>query len=97
MFHIIVCIKQVPYPVTSASAYSIDNKSKRVMLPDDVLLVISPFDENAVEAALQLKEKVGGKVTVISLATNPASDGIRDFWGNLKPMESSNEFINRKT
>jgi len=32
--------------------------------------VISPFDENAVEAALRIKDAQGGKITVISLGVN---------------------------
>ncbi len=77
--NIVVCIKQVPYPDTPASAYGVDEVAKRVSLPNDVPLVINPFDENAVEAGLQLKDKVGGKMTVISLATNPAPDVVRDL------------------
>ena len=64
---------------TLASDYSIDHESKRIVLPNDVPLVISPFDENAVEAGIQLKEQVGGTLTVISLATTPAPEVIRDL------------------
>lgn len=79
MLNIVVCIKQVPYPDTPASAYGINQEAKKIMLPGDVPLVVSPFDENAVEAGIQLKEQVGGKVTVISLATQPSSEVIRDL------------------
>jgi electron transfer flavoprotein beta subunit len=77
--NIIVCVKQVPYPDTPASAYGIDNEAKSITLPDDVPLVLSPFDENAVEAGLQIKDQVGGKLTVISLATRPSEKIIRDL------------------
>ncbi len=77
--NIIACVKQVPYPDTPASAYGIDNERKRITLPEDVPLVISPFDENAVEAGLQLKDQVGGKLTVISLATRPPEIVVRDL------------------
>jgi electron transfer flavoprotein beta subunit len=77
--NIIACVKQVPYPDTPASAYGVDNETKRITLPEDVPLVISPFDENAVEAGLQLKDQVGGKLTVISLATRPPEVVIRDL------------------
>ena len=69
--NIITCVKQVPYPDTPASAYKVDNEKKKIVLPEDVPLVISPFDESAVEAGLQIKDKMGGTMTVISLATNP--------------------------
>ena len=77
--NIISCIKQVPYPDTPASAYGVDNEAKAITLPDDVPLVISPFDENAVEAGLQIKDLEGGKLTVISLATRPAEAVVRDL------------------
>jgi len=77
--NIIACIKQVPYPDTPASAYGVDNETKRVTLPEDVPLVISPFDENAVEAGLQIKDQVGGTLTVVSLATRPPELIVRDM------------------
>jgi electron transfer flavoprotein beta subunit len=39
--------------------------------------VISTFDEYAVEAALRIKEKVGGKVTAISLGINLLRDVVK--------------------
>ncbi len=77
--NIIVCVKQVPYPDTPASAYGVDNETKRITLPEDVPLVLSPFDENAVEAGLQIKDQVGGTLTVISLATRPSDRVVRDL------------------
>ncbi len=79
MLNIVVCIKQVPYPDTAASAYSVDTAAKKISLPPDTPLVISPFDENAVETAIQLKAQTGGNVTVISLATHPEKEAIRDL------------------
>jgi len=77
--NIVACIKQVPDPETPATDYGIDQEAKKITLPHDVELVISPFDANAVEAGIQLKEEVGGTLTVISLATTPAPDVIRDL------------------
>lgn len=77
--NIIACVKQVPYPDIPVSAYGVDGESKRVTLPADVPLVISPYDENAVEAGLQLKDRVGGKLTVVSLATRPVEGITRDL------------------
>jgi len=79
MMNIIACVKQVPYPDTPASAFGVDNETKSIILPEDVPFVISPFDENAVEAGLQIKDRVGGKLTVISLATRPPDLLIRDM------------------
>jgi electron transfer flavoprotein beta subunit len=77
--NIIACVKQVPCPDTPVSAYGVDGEANRITLPDDVPLVISPYDENAVEAGLQLKDAVGGRLTVISLATRPVEEVIRDL------------------
>ena len=77
--NIIACIKQVPYPDVPASAYGVDTSANKITLPDDVPLVISPYDENALEAALQVKDQAGGKLTVVSLATRPAEGVVRDL------------------
>jgi electron transfer flavoprotein beta subunit len=39
--------------------------------------VISTFDEYAVEAALRIKEKLGGKITVLSMGTNLLRDVVK--------------------
>ncbi|MDP8229072.1 MAG: electron transfer flavoprotein subunit beta/FixA family protein [Candidatus Electryoneaceae bacterium] len=44
----------------------------------DLNLVLNPFDEYAVEEALQLKAKDGGKVTVISLGGDEAVKALRN-------------------
>lgn len=77
--NIVVCVKQVPYPDTPASAFGVDNEAKAITLPEDVPLVISPFDENALEAGLKLKDRTGGTLTVLSLATRPAEGLVRDL------------------
>lgn len=65
---IVVCIKQVPDPEAPAEMFSIDSEGRRVVAGRGVKMVISPFDENAIEAGLQLKEQRGGQVTTITLA-----------------------------
>jgi electron transfer flavoprotein beta subunit len=77
--NIIACMKQVPDPDVPVSAYGVDTEANRITLPDDVPLVISPYDENALEAGLQLKDQVGGRLTVVSLATRPAEEVMRDL------------------
>ena len=75
--NMISCIKQVPYPDTPASAFGVDNQAKAITLPEDVPLVISPFDENAVEAALKVKDAVGGKVAILSMGGESAKEVIK--------------------
>jgi electron transfer flavoprotein beta subunit len=68
---IVACIKQVP---DSAAKVVVENG--RVTW-GDAPLVINPWDEFAVEAALQLKEKHGGTVTVISVGGENEKEAIK--------------------
>jgi electron transfer flavoprotein beta subunit len=68
---IVACIKQVP---DSAAKVVVENG--RVSWGDSPL-VINPWDEFAVEAALQLKEKHGGTVTVISVGGENEKEAIK--------------------
>jgi electron transfer flavoprotein beta subunit len=65
--NIIVCVKQVPNPEIPMGKFRIDTKTNSVIPPEGVPPVISPFDEQAVEAALRLKEQCGGKITAITM------------------------------
>jgi len=68
--NMIVCVKQVLDPEAPPASFKIDASSNKVVSPPGVSPVISPFDENAVEAALRIKDAQGGKITVISLGAN---------------------------
>jgi electron transfer flavoprotein beta subunit len=68
--NIIVCVKQVIDPEAPPSSFKIDASTSKVVPPQGVPPVISTFDEYAVEAALRIKEAVGGKVTALSLGVN---------------------------
>ena len=74
---LVVCVKQVPDPEAPPSGFRVDETGSRVVLGQSVSLVISPFDEQAVEAALRLKDAHGGKVTVLSLGTATARDVLK--------------------
>jgi len=63
----IVCVKQVVDPETPASAFQIDAEMKRIVPALGIPPVINGFDENAVEAALRLKDALGGTITVLSV------------------------------
>ena len=68
--NMIVCVKQVIDPEAPPASFKVDAAGNKVVPPPGVSPVISPFDENAVEAALRIKDARGGKITVISLGTN---------------------------
>jgi electron transfer flavoprotein beta subunit len=60
--NIVVCVKQVP----DTTAVKIDPKTG-TLIRDGVPSIMNPEDKHALEAALQLKEQHGGKVTVVSM------------------------------
>ncbi|MDR3568669.1 MAG: electron transfer flavoprotein subunit beta/FixA family protein [Syntrophobacteraceae bacterium] len=62
---IIVCAKQIPDPEAPFSNVTINVEKKQVVV--DAPDVISPYDENGLEAALKIKEELGGKITVLSM------------------------------
>lgn len=75
--NIIVCVKQVSDPEAPPSSFKIDAIANTVIPPPGVSPVISTFDEYAVEASLRIKEKLGGKITVLSLGTNLLRDVVK--------------------
>ncbi|MEA3493577.1 MAG: electron transfer flavoprotein subunit beta/FixA family protein [Candidatus Margulisiibacteriota bacterium] len=69
---ILVCIKQVP----ETTEVRIDPETN-TLIREGVPSIINPFDENALEAALKLKEKHGGKVTVITMGPPQAAEALK--------------------
>ena len=68
---IAVCVKQ-----TFDTEAKITLKDGKIS-SDGINLIINPYDEVAVEEALQIKEKLGGEVTVVSAGSDKAQDAIR--------------------
>lgn len=60
-------MKQVLDPEAPLSLFKIDTEAKQAVLPKATPPVLSPFDENALEAALKIKDTQPASVTVISL------------------------------
>jgi electron transfer flavoprotein beta subunit len=75
--NMIVCVKQVIDPEAPPASFKIDAATNSVVPPAGVPPVISPFDEQAVEAALRIKDAQGGKITVISLGTGLLRDVVK--------------------
>jgi electron transfer flavoprotein beta subunit len=73
----IVCAKQVLDPEAPPASFKVDPNSNSVIPPQGVSPVVSPFDENAVEAALRIKDKLGGQITVLSLGQNLLRDVVK--------------------
>ena len=70
---IVVLLKQVP-ATESIIAVADDGKSIKT---DDLKWVISPYDEFAVEEALRIRDAVGGKVTILTVGPDKATEAIR--------------------
>ncbi|MCL5045836.1 MAG: electron transfer flavoprotein subunit beta/FixA family protein [Actinobacteria bacterium] len=68
--NIIVTVKQVPDPEAPTAAFRI-GPNDRVVVSPTVSSVLSPYDESALEAALQLRDAHGGKVTLVCLGNEP--------------------------
>lgn len=64
--NIIVCAKQVPDPEGPPSSFEVNAAEKRVTARG-IPPVINPFDENALEAAIRIKESAGARITLLSL------------------------------
>ena len=70
---IIVCIKQVP----DTSEVKLDPKTN-TLIRDGVPSIINPDDKSGIEAALKIKEQVGGTVTVVCMGPPQADVAIRE-------------------
>ena len=70
---IVVCIKQVP----DTTEVKIDPKTN-TLVRQGVPSIVNPFDKNAIEAGLRLKEKYGGRVTVVSMGPPQANDALKE-------------------
>ncbi len=75
--NMIVCCKQVIDPEAPPASFRVDASANKVVPPSGVPPVISPFDENAVEAALKIKDAKGGKITAISMGVNLLRDVVK--------------------
>ena len=73
LMRIIVCIKQVP-DTTDVKI----NPETGTLIRDGVPSIVNPFDENAIEAALQLVEEHGGEVVVVSMGPPQAEQALRE-------------------
>ena len=71
---IVVCAKQVMDPETPSSAFRVDRDARRVLPAPGIPPVINGFDENAVEAALRIKDAVGATITVVSVGNGFVMD-----------------------
>ena len=70
--NILVCIKQVP-DTTNIRI----NPETNTLIREGVESIINPFDMYAIEEALRIKEKLGGKVTALSMGPPQVEEALR--------------------
>ncbi|MDD2679622.1 MAG: electron transfer flavoprotein subunit beta/FixA family protein [Candidatus Omnitrophica bacterium] len=71
--NIIVCIKQVP-ETTSVRI----NPETNTLIREGVKSIINPFDMYAIEEGVRLKERFGGKVTIVTMGPPQADAALRE-------------------
>ena len=71
--NIIVCLKQVP----DSTKVRLDPVT-HTLIREGVESIINPYDLYALEAALRLKDSVGGKVTLLSMGPPQAETALRE-------------------
>ncbi|HSB30490.1 MAG TPA: electron transfer flavoprotein subunit beta/FixA family protein [Candidatus Sulfobium mesophilum] len=70
---IVVCVKQVP-----DTAEVRINPETNTLIRDGVQSIINPYDMHAIEAGLQIREKAGGTVTVVTMGPPQAENALRE-------------------
>ncbi|OGX25127.1 MAG: electron transfer flavoprotein subunit beta [Omnitrophica WOR_2 bacterium RIFCSPHIGHO2_02_FULL_45_21] len=71
--NIIVCIKQVP-ETTEVRI----NPQTNTLMREGVKSIINPFDMYAIEEGVRLKERFGGKVTILTMGPPQAESALRE-------------------
>jgi electron transfer flavoprotein beta subunit len=74
--HYVVCMKQVP----DTTEVKIDPETN-TLVREGVPAIINPYDIHALEAALELKDRYGGKVTVITMGPSMALEALKKAIG----------------
>ena len=74
---IIVCVKVVIDPEAPTSLFKVDSETNKITPPKGTPPVINPFDENALEAALQVNDKQPSNITILSMGINIPKPVIR--------------------
>jgi electron transfer flavoprotein beta subunit len=70
---IVVGVKQVP----ETDSVKIDPKTNN-LVRSGIQGIINPFDKNAIEAALQLRDQAGGEVILLSMGPDSYTTSLRD-------------------
>ena len=72
-YNVVVCVKQVP----DTTDVRIDPETK-TLVREGVPSIVNPFDTYALEEGIRIREKAGGKVTVLSMGPPQAIEALRE-------------------
>lgn len=74
--HIVVCIKEIPDPEIAPSVFRVDEAAGRVVPLAGMPTVISPFDAQAIEAALRVRDAARdpASIRITALCLSAAAD-----------------------
>lgn len=75
--NIIACVKAVLDPAIPPAKFRVDSTANKVIYPEGMPPVISPYDANAVEVGLRLREANGGRLIAITAGHKPLSEAPR--------------------
>lgn len=76
--HIYVCIKEIQNPEIASSVFRVNEETKEIVPVPGLPLVTSPFDEQAIEAALRIRDKdAATKITVVTFGPKSSHAAIK--------------------
>ena len=84
--HIVVCIKQVP-DSAQIRVHPVTNTIMRQGVP----AIVNPYDLFSLEEALRLKDRFGGKVTMLCMGPPQAEEALRQFEDHMKGLPEVRE------
>lgn len=73
MLHIVVCVKQVP----DSREIRID-PNNNTLIRQGVPSIVNFYDLHGLEEALRIKDKLGARVTVVTMGPPPAEKGLKE-------------------
>lgn len=74
---ILVCIKEIQNPEIPSILFRVDESLNQVIPWDGMSLVTSPFDEQAIEAALRIRDEQPCQITVLTFGPTNAKAAIK--------------------
>ena len=77
IMRILVCIKEIQNPEVASSVFRVDEARNEVIALEGLPLVTSPFDEQAIEAALRLRDRQPCQITVMTFGPDSAKAAIK--------------------